>query len=81
MTLLKTREFVPKSIYYIMSEQPNCCPKCQTRLDIIETVIIENEEIQVNYCEECEAEVLMIDEDVESWEIWKILPLDIYEDY
>ena len=69
MNLLKTREFVPKSIYYIMSEQPNCCPKCQTRLDIIENVMIENEEIQVNYCEECEVEVLMIDEDVESWEI------------
>ena len=49
-----------------MSEQPNCCPKCQTRLDIIETVMIEDEEIQVNYCEECDVEILMIDEDVES---------------
>lgn len=69
MILLKIRKFVPNSIYYIMSEQPNCCPKCQTRLDIIETVMIENEEIQVNYCDKCNAEVLMIDEDVESWEV------------
>ncbi|MBC7755256.1 MAG: hypothetical protein H7Z20_01180 [Bdellovibrio sp.] len=51
-----------------MSEQPNCCPHCQFRLDIIETVLIENEEIQVNYCEQCDSEVLMIDEDVWLWE-------------
>lgn len=69
MTLLKTRERPSNPIYYIMSEQPNCCPTCQTRLDIIETVLIEDEEIQVNYCNECNVEVLMIDEDVESWEI------------
>lgn len=69
MIQLKTREFVPNSVYYIMSEMPNCCPICQTRLDIIEAVIIENEEIQVNYCEKCNCEVLMIDEDVGSWQI------------
>lgn len=60
-----------------MSEQPNCCPHCQFRLDIIETVMIENEEIQVNYCEKCDAEVLMIDEDAELWEIWKLLRLGL----
>jgi uncharacterized protein YbaR (Trm112 family) len=52
-----------------MYEIPNCCPTCQTRLDIIETVLIENEEIQVNYCENCDVKVLMVDEDVELWEI------------
>lgn len=66
MIHLKTREFAHNSIYYIMSEQPNCCPACQTRLDIIETVMIEDEVIQVNYCEECGAEILMIDEDVDE---------------
>jgi hypothetical protein len=69
MNQLKTREFVPSSVYYIMSEIPNCCPTCQTRLDVIESVAIENEEVQVNYCEKCDIEVLMIDEDVEVWEI------------
>lgn len=63
MTDLKTREFIPDSIYYIMSDQPNCCPRCQSRLDIMETVMIEKEEIQVNYCGECQCEVLMVDED------------------
>jgi hypothetical protein len=45
-----------------MSEQPNCCPFCQCRLDIIETVFVENGEIQVNYCDKCEIEVSMIEE-------------------
>jgi hypothetical protein len=62
MIHFKVREYVQNTIYYVMSEQPNCCPKCQTRLDIIETVIVRDELIQVNYCEECDAEVLMIDE-------------------
>ncbi len=44
-----------------MSEQPNCCPHCQWRLDIIETVMIENEKIQVNYCDKCNVEVLMVE--------------------
>jgi hypothetical protein len=38
-------ELFHSSIYYIMSEQPNRCPHCQHRLDVIETVFIENEEI------------------------------------
>ncbi len=63
MIHLKAREFVPNSIYFIMCEQLNCCPKCQTRLDIIETVMIEREEIQINYCDKCNVEVLMIDEE------------------
>ncbi len=70
MINLKTMEFAPNSVYYIMSEMPNCCPKCQARLEISETVMIENEEvIQVNYCTICNSEVLMVDEDVEAWQI------------
>jgi Transcription factor zinc-finger len=67
MIYLKTREFIANSVYYIMSEMPNCCPICQTRLDIIETVTIDSEDIQVNYCDKCSGEVLMVEDDVESW--------------
>ena len=69
MINLKTREFVPNSVYYIMSEMPNCCPKCQARLEIIKTVMIENEEVQVNYCTICNSEILMVDEDIYAWQI------------
>jgi hypothetical protein len=67
MTNLKIRAFTPNSLYYIMTEQPNCCPTCQSRLDIIETVMIQDEMVQVNYCDECNLEVLMVDDDVELW--------------
>ena len=64
MPNLNKRALILNSIYYIMSEQPNCCPHCQFRLDIIETILIGIEEIQVNYCYKCNCEVLMVEEDV-----------------
>jgi glutaredoxin-related protein len=52
-----------------MSEQPNCCPKCATRLDVMENVIIENEIVQINYYECCNQEILMVEDDVASWPV------------
>lgn len=49
-----------------MVETQNCCPSCQSRLDIVENIMIEEEEVQVNYCYTCNCEVLMVDEDVMS---------------
>lgn len=61
----KIRAFVPNTIYYIMNEQPNCCPSCQTRLDIIEYALIEQQLVQVNFCNSCKIEILMVEEDDE----------------
>jgi glutaredoxin-related protein len=61
------RAFAPNAIYYIMSEQPNSCPKCATRLDVMENVMIENEIVQINYCERCNQEILMVEDEVASW--------------
>ncbi|MDP3745283.1 MAG: hypothetical protein Q8Q76_13235 [Methylotenera sp.] len=36
-------------------------PHCQWRLDIIKNIVIENEAVQVNYCHQCNIEVLMIE--------------------
>lgn len=69
MPNLNKSELFHGSIYYIMSEQPNRCPHCHCRLDIIEAVFIENEEIQVNYCGECDIEILMIEDDIATWPI------------
>lgn len=49
------------NIYYIMSEQPNCCPHCQWRLDIIKNIVIDNEAVQLNYCRKCEIKILMVE--------------------
>ncbi len=69
MTNLSKRAFIPNTIYYIMSEHPNTCPKCTARLDVMETVMIENEKVQINYCESCNQEILMVEDDIASWPV------------
>lgn len=62
MTILKVRESVPDAIYYIMSDQPDRCPKCQRRLDLVETVTIDDECVFVNFCDECQREILIVED-------------------
>lgn len=62
MTVLKTRESYPDMVLYIMSDQPDCCPKCQTRLDWIDEVTIDDEHVFVKFCDECQCEVLMVED-------------------
>lgn len=69
MSNFSKREFIPNSVYYIMTEHPNCCPKCSTRLAVIETLMIEDEKVQVNYCERCGQEILMVEDDVAFWPV------------
>jgi hypothetical protein len=48
-------------IYYIMSEQPDCCGKCGSRLDLVEIRMIDGEQVFVNSCDECHREVLVVE--------------------
>lgn len=59
---LKARESCPDMVLYIMSDQPDCCPKCQTRLDLVEEVMIDGEHVFVKFCDECQREVLIVAE-------------------
>ena len=49
-------------VLYIMSDQPDCCPKCQTRLDLVEEVMIDDEHVFVKFCDECQREVLIVED-------------------
>lgn len=62
MTALKTRESIPNMVFHIMSDQPDCCPKCQTRLDFVEEIIIDDEHVFVKFCDECQREVLIVED-------------------
>lgn len=62
MIALKARESIPSMVFYIMSDQPDCCPKCQTRLELVEIVIIDDERVFIKFCEECQREVLIVEE-------------------
>jgi predicted nucleic acid-binding Zn ribbon protein len=49
-------------LFYIMSDQPDCCPKCQTRLDFVEEIMIDDEHVFVKFCDECQREVLFVED-------------------
>ncbi len=61
MNVLKLRESSSNLTYYIMSDQPDCCPKCQTRLNLVQIAIIETECVFINICEYCEREILIVE--------------------
>ena len=48
-------------IYYIMSDQPDCCGKCGSRLVLVEIKVIDGERVFVNSCAECHREVLVVE--------------------
>lgn len=49
-------------IYYIMSDQPDCCGKCGSRLDLKEIKVVDGERIFVNECLGCQREVLIVED-------------------
>ncbi len=49
-------------IYYIMSDQPDCCGKCGSRLDLMEIRMIDGERVFVSECLGCKCEVLLVED-------------------
>lgn len=49
-------------IYYLMSDQPDCCPKCQSRLDLLRIVHIDTERVFVNFCDHCQREIMIVED-------------------
>ena len=60
MQLLETLPDYP--IYHIMSDQPDCCGKCGSRLDLIEIKEIDGEQVFVNECLGCHREVVIVED-------------------
>lgn len=56
-----TEKAADHPIYYIMSDQPDCCSKCGSRLDLKEIKVIEGEHIFVNECLGCHRKVLVVE--------------------
>jgi hypothetical protein len=51
-----------RPIYFIMSEQPDCCSKCWGRLELVEIRVIDGEQIFVSECLTCNCEVLLVED-------------------
>lgn len=62
MTISSAKESAPGTIYYIMSDQPDRCPKCQRRLELVEIIMIDNDRVFVNFCDECQREILIVED-------------------
>lgn len=60
MRLAKRQNDYP--IYYIMSDQPDCCGKCGSRVDLLEIKMIDGERVFVTECLGCHREILIVEE-------------------
>ena len=49
-------------IYYVMSDQPDCCGKCGSRLDLMEIRVIDGEQVFVSECLGCKRAVLVVED-------------------
>ena len=58
----RTENQVDRPIYYIMSDQPDCCGKCGSRLNLKEIKVIDGERIFVNECFGCQREVSIVED-------------------
>lgn len=50
------------TVFQGMSDQPDCCPKGQTRLDFIEVFAKEDERVFVNFCESCQLTIFIVED-------------------
>lgn len=50
------------SAYHIMSDQPDCCGWCGSRVDLLENKVIDGERVFVSQCLGCHREVLIVEE-------------------
>jgi len=57
------REQAPARVFVIMSDQPDCCGDCGSRLEIIDETRIDGERVFVGYCGRCIALTLLVDEE------------------
>ena len=55
-----TEKQADRPIYYIMSDQPDCCSKCGSRLDLVEIRVIDGERVFISECLGCNCEVLLV---------------------
>ena len=48
-------------VLFEMSEQPNCCPYCQSRTEVMENINFHQQLVQVNVCDECNEILFMFE--------------------
>lgn len=52
----------PMRVFVIMSDQPDCCGECGSRLELIDERPIDGEHVFVGYCDRCITLTLLVEE-------------------
>lgn len=52
----------PLRVFVIMSDQPDCCGECGSRLEVIDETTIGGEHVFVGYCGRCVTLTLLVEE-------------------
>lgn len=58
----KSRAHKPDRVFVIMSDQPDCCGECGSRLELIDEKRIDGEQVFVGYCGRCVTLTLLVEE-------------------
>jgi hypothetical protein len=61
-------QFPPDTVYQVTGDHPDWCPTCGSRLELIEIVTIDSEQVLVCECLECKRVIPVIEGDEELWE-------------
>lgn len=62
MFMHPTEEQDDGQIFFIMSDQPDCCGYCGSRLDLLEIVVMDSEQVYVSECLGCHREILIVED-------------------
>ena len=58
-------QFSPDTVHQVMTEQPDCCHKCGSRLMLLEIVGIDGGQVFVCECLECNRVIPVVEDDVD----------------
>lgn len=60
-------QFPSNTIFQVMTEQPDTCQKCGKRLLLLEITSIEDEQVFVCECNDCQRIVPVVNSDIQAW--------------
>jgi len=61
-------KFSPETVYQVMTEQPDTCHSCGSRLMLLEIVNIDNERVFVCECLKCQRIIPVVEDDMDQLE-------------
>lgn len=59
-------QFPPEIVYQVMTEQPDTCHRCGSRLKLLETTSIDEESVFVCQCSECQRIIPVVQDEVDD---------------